>query len=221
MRVIPRRPAVWSAALMLALLAPGAAYAFPFPAVTLEGGLSSTSLIPDPYQETHRILGGTGGVAFDIHINDRIAIEPELMFVRRGTRLGDAEAIDGGGAPLGSYSTYITADYTDVPVLARFEPTTESMFKTFAVVGPRFGFKTAERVETRGAVAGTYDSSRFESFEFGATAGGGVEYGEGPHRVVLDIRYDTGITKHDDGSGGSFRSDAFFLMVGYVFHPSE
>ncbi len=222
MRVIPRRLAASLAVLAFAGLAPVAASAaVAFPAVTLEGGLSSTGITPDPWIETRRILGGAAGVSFDVHITERFSIEPGLLFVRRGTRLPDATIVDGGGQPGGTVTSYLTADYTDVPVMARFEPPTESTFKPFALVGPRFGFKTAERLETRGAVTGSTGTSKFESFEFGASAGGGVEYGAGPHRVTLDVRYDAGITQHDDGSGTTFRTDVFLVMLGYTYHPAH
>jgi hypothetical protein len=214
----PRRVAT-AIVLVAAVSLPPAASAFRFPAISIEAGGSSTDLQSPDYVQTHRIAGGTGGVAFDVHLGEQFSIEPGVLFVRRGARLPDIEVSDRGGNSLGTYQTYLTADYADVPVLGRFEPPTTNAFKPFAILGPRFGFKTAERSEARGSVSRTADSSLFEDFEFGVTVGGGMEYGIGRHRLVFDLRYDSGLTKHDDGQGGDFRTEAVLLMAGYVFHP--
>lgn len=213
--------AVTTAVLLLALAAPARAFTVRPPAIILEGGLSSTGLFPDPYLETHRILSGTGGLALDLHFNDRFSLEPAVLFVRRGARLGDSQVTDSGGNPIGTIRTFLTADYTQIPIMGRFEPATESPFRPFTLLGASFGFKTAEQLRTEGAINATYSSSRFESFEIGFVAGGGVEYGLGHHRIVMDLRYDSGITQHNDGNGIKFHSDAVMLMAGYVYHPGH
>jgi hypothetical protein len=213
--------ALTAAVVLLACAAPAQALTMKPPAVILEGGLSSTGLFPQPYLETHRILSGTGGLALDLHFSDRFSIEPAVLFVRRGARLGDSQVTDSAGNPIGTIQPFLTADYTQVPIMARFEPPTESIFKPFTLLGASFGFKTAERLHTEGAINATYPSSRFESFELGFVAGGGVEYGLGHHRLVMDLRYDSGITQHNDGNGVKFHSDAVMLMAGYVYHPGH
>jgi Outer membrane protein beta-barrel domain len=212
--------ALATAVLLVVLAAPARAFTMKAPAVILEGGVSSTDLFPDPYLETHRILSGTGGLALDLHFSDKFSLEPGVIFVRRGARLGDSQVTSFTG-PGGTIKSFLTADYTQIPVMGRFEPPTESMFKPFALVGASFGFKTAEQLRTEGAIDATYPSSRFKSFELGFVAGGGVEYGLGHHRLVMDLRYDSGITEHDAGNGIKFHSDAVMLMAGYVYHPGS
>lgn len=220
MRTTPRSVAV-AAACVLALSVATSAHALEPPAVTIEGGVAGTGLFPQPYRETHRILSGTGGVELDAHVNSRLSIETGGLFVRRGARLGDSQVTDSGGNVIGSFQSYLTADYIQIPVMARFEPPTDTPFKPFAILGASFGFKSAERLTTRGTPSATYPSSEFKSFELGFVAGGGLEYGLGSHRIVVDLRYDAGATQHDSGNGVDFRTDAIMLMAGYVFHPGS
>ncbi|MFI5371361.1 MAG: porin family protein [Candidatus Eisenbacteria bacterium] len=216
MRAAPRCVVIVACLLVSAA---GPAHALKPPAVTIEGGGASTGLFTEPYVETHRIASPTGGVALDVHLNPRISIEPGLLFVRRGARLGDSQLTDSGGNVVGTFQTYLTADYTEIPVMMRFEPPNETPFKPFALIGASFGFKTDEQLVTHGALEETKSTSEFESFELGFAVGGGVEYGLGHHRLVVDLRYDAGATKHDAGNGVDFRSDVMMLMAGYVFHP--
>jgi hypothetical protein len=220
MRIAPRCVAVVLACLVVTG-APGSAHALKPPAITLEGGVASTGLFPEPYRETHRIASPTGGVSLDVHLNSRISIEPGLLFVRRGARLGDAQLTDNAGNVIGTFQAYLTADYTQIPVMMRFEPPSDTPFKPFALLGASFGFKTDERLVTHGALEETQSTSEFESFELGFAVGGGFEYGTGPHRIVVDLRYDAGATQHDTGGGVDFRTDAIMLMAGYVFHPGS
>ncbi|HUK63878.1 MAG TPA: hypothetical protein VLV15_11105, partial [Dongiaceae bacterium] len=125
--------ALTATALLLVFAAPVSAVTLKAPSLILEGGIASTDVFPQPYLETHRILSGTGGLALDLHFNDRVSLEPGVLFVRRGTRLGESQVTDSGGNVIGSIKSYLTADYTQIPVMGRFEPPTESTFKPFAL----------------------------------------------------------------------------------------
>ena len=220
MPATPRRVAS-TIVLAAAVLLPLAVSAFPLPAISIEGGVSSTDLLSSNYIETRRVVSGTGGIALDIHLDERFSIVPGVLFVRRGARLADSELTDSGGNSIGTYQSYLTGDYTDLEALARFEPPSTNAYKPFAILGPRLGFKTAERLETRGPASRTADPALFEDLEFGVTVGGGMEYGIGIHRLVFALRYDSGLTLHDDGADGTFRTDAVLLTAGYVFHPTR
>ena len=206
-----------AALLVMTIAAP--ARATVFGAAFAKGGLSSSDLRGDTYVETRRLIAGTGGAGIQLWLWPNISLQTEALYVSKGTVLPDKEATDIGGNPIGTVKTSILSNWIEVPVLLRYEVPVASGLQPHAFIGPAFAFATSEEQRLTGAIEQTQDLGLFDSFDFVVTIGGGFEAGSGVHRLLFDLRYDLGLTKHN-ASGTSVQTDAVLLMVGYAFRPT-
>ena len=142
------------------------------------------------------------GAAFSFSINENFAIAPELIFSQKGFKYKEEDGDD-------SYS--VTTNYIDLPILARvsFGDAT----KGYVNAGPTFGYwlggseKYTEEGESEKAKIVFADNesevSEDDSFypkefynrtEIGAAIGGGVMFDTGAGNLLLDLRYNAGLT---------------------------
>lgn len=136
----------------------------------------------DPFDVGNDMKFGYGlGVWFNYSINETFSIQPEAMFVTKGTHFEE------GGEELDFNLTYI-----DFNILGKFYMPVEGSFSPFVAFGPQLGVLTKGEWESDGD---SRDMKEYlKSMEFGLVLGGGFDYMLEAGCISFDVRYVLGLT---------------------------
>lgn len=187
--------------------------------------LSEVSFSPSVKQSF--VSGVTAGVSFRYAEERHVGLLAELNISQRGWKE------DFEGDPF-SYSRHLT--YVEIPVMTHIFFGSRKV-KGFINLGPEFGFMLSDRItsdfdyKNPSAVPGFPTANRFNEqmgmeienkFDYGITAGGGVELAIGrKHSILLEGRYYYGLgnlfssSKKDTFSAS--RGTSILITLGYMF----
>lgn len=186
------------------------------------GNNSEMSLQKGKYRE-----GVFGGVDLQYQASDLFAVSIGAFYARQGCKYDDSNL--SGIAP-GTYTAYSNCktnlDYINIPIMAH-----EYLFEGFSVnAGLQFGFLVDknEHIETQNVTInkdGSYtyadqtskineDNLLMHTFDLSIPLGISYEYAN----VVLDFRYNIGLTKIYKLDSDNCRNKVFALSVGYKFN---
>lgn len=169
-----------------------------------------------PGNETGFVGGGFATIA----LGDIFAIQPEVLYARKGAKW-DVPEISGTG--------HLKLGYIEIPVLARVNipASPGGAFTPYAVAGPSIAFQSRCRLSAEDqstSVSVACDDPIFEGdlafkkVDFGMTFGLGTDIRVGRASLVLDGRYDLGLKKIDDSPlEANVRNQAFMIMAGVHF----
>lgn len=152
-------------------------------------------------------MGFGGGVWMSYAITEAFAIQPEALFMIKGTKW-DIEGID-----LNANLAYI-----DFNILGKFVIPTESDFAPFIMAGPQIGLLLKSELEAMGMTEDMKDYTK--SIDFGIAFGAGFDFMLGSGCVSFDARYVLGLTSIDDpgeGEAADLKNTGIMFMVGYGF----
>lgn len=150
-----------------------------------------------------RLWGGVGGIFVGGSINPNLGLQVEALATQRGA------ADDSSTADATFRLTYL-----DVPVLLRFGPTSTNDTHFHVFTGPVAGFRLKADLKDNTSGASVDLKENTNAFDFGWTAGAGVERGA----WSADLRYTMGFTNiNDDESGAEFKNRSAALKIGYRF----
>ncbi|MEO1261414.1 MAG: porin family protein [Bacteroidota bacterium] len=164
------------------------------------------------------LMGGVAGAVCEIKLHQNFAIQPELMFVQKGSKVEFPDYYYYYYYYGGGNETEIRLNYMEVPVLAKGIIGNETL-SGYAVLGPSFGYAISGYID-QGGEKDTIDGDDWDSFkrfEFGANfgAGAGLQIGESGQAFV-DLRYLLGFTNIAEDSDGTIRNRGFSLTVGFM-----
>ncbi|MBL7840044.1 MAG: PorT family protein [Cyclobacteriaceae bacterium] len=153
--------------------------------VGIKGGLNVTNLYVDDVDDENPRYGFHLGVYTQLFQSDVFAIQPEILYSTKGTRIED-------NSDLYDATLDFNLNYIDIPVLAVFKLGDAAEIH----VGPYFGYLLNANVDVDGDVDGSDDIDRdnFKSWDYGISAG--VGFNVGP--VQLGARYNYGLQKIAD-----------------------
>jgi hypothetical protein len=211
-----RRTLVLLSAALLATPALGAAQA---PSLGVRAGLNMASFAGRRIVEADYRAGLSLGASLTIPVAGSFAIQPEVLFSRKGAKRSaydyDDMPQDGFSAPpVGVYLSEKTShDYLEIPVLLKLSPAQPGdVVRPIFFAGPTAGFLLGVK-ETFGS---DY-KEHLKSADFGLVFGGGVEMG----KLSLDGRYNLGLSSvakdFDSDIGviaGDIENRGFTLLVG-------
>jgi hypothetical protein len=139
-------------------------------------------IVKQPSTETSSKIGALFGGFVTVPFSNRLALQPELQFVVKGTKLNEA-------ANAGTVSASIR--YLEFPVLLRYTiPAGEQT--AYVMVGPAFAVKAGTSAQLD-APSGTSDVAidpAIRTFDAGLAFAGGLEY----RRYFFELRYTQGLT---------------------------
>ena len=142
-------------------------------------------------------------------------MQPEILYVQKGTKW--SETLEGE-----EFTGKYELDSVEVPLLLNFSfPIAGSSFVPSVYAGPYAGFNTRAKVKV--TEAGESYSEDFKDevkdTEFGLTFGIGLGKKIGHGKIVLDVRYDLGLTNIAEGmaEGESVKNKTWLFMLGYYF----
>jgi len=166
----------------------------------LKGGPSYTTVVGQHVDGAAYRWGFHGGVLVNFKLNDRFAIQPEVLYSQKGTK-----AVNN--------STYVDVNYVDLPVLLRIET---GLGGLFVEVGPQVGYLAGSRasIDSRAPLARvtTDFAGSYPHFDVGYAAGFGYQLGNG---LGIGLRYNGGLTHVLRGAtdDDTARNSAFQLYL--------
>lgn len=165
----------------------------------LKGGINLASMAQENAPDVQYAIAGTGGLTFDLNLWNHFTLQPELLFIQKGSKTRYEV--------LGlNFEQIITLNYLEIPVLAkvRFGNYGEDDdFGVYAAVGPWAGFalsgksRTTQFLSTGIRGDSMVEEFRFDAsdnrkrFDYGACAAVGVAI----NRILLEGRYNYGLAK--------------------------
>lgn len=166
-----------------------------------EDGLSNDDIESNP--------GIQFGAVANFRINDMFSIQPELLYVQKGFKIGEDDMYVKG-----------RSEYFEVPVLAKVSLGT-ARFHGFVTGGPTIGYWAGgEHIMKIG------DSEARESYEFedsdnrlevGASFGIGAAYRMDQGELNLDVRYSLGFTSLYETENGEATTKNRMLGVSLAY----
>ena len=178
------------------------------------GGALTTFIGNDVTSSSSSKFGFHGGLVARLGINERLSIQPELLYSMKGTQ----DQVNQGGTTLTGYQTL---HYVDVPVLVKV-----TFNRLFVEVGPQAGVLVAAKatIEQGSNSINVSNKSSFKDVDFGYVAGLGVEVGSG---LMVGLRYNGGLanvpkaqTFGGQSSQPQARNSALQFYVGFLFKSS-
>jgi hypothetical protein len=138
-------------------------------------------------------------------IRERLAFQPELLFVMKGVKLD--EAASGG-------TVSARVNYLEFPLLARYAAPVHSG-TAYVIGGPSFSIKasTSAHLDTSSQTVDENIDSAIRNFDTGLTFGAGWERG----RYLVEARYTLGLTDiatDTSPHADSLRNRVFGILVG-------
>jgi hypothetical protein len=173
-------------------------------------GATMSKIVTEPDSDLDGLTAFAGGgfIRFDF---GRIGIQPEILTITKGQDedLGKLEL-----------------EYIEVPVLLHLPLSMGSTFAPYVIAGPAFGFEVGCQVETTTETdcddAGLGAPQDRKSTDIGITAGGGLAFGIGPGAVLLEGRYNWGLTNILDTDGdASMKNRYAAFFVGFAIPLSR
>ena len=168
----------------------------------VKGGLSLGNLRGEDVFNNSIRVGGTGGVFARYTWTDLFSVQPEALFAMKGTKF-EAQGIE----------TKESIHYIEFPILARATWPNESKLKPGIFAGPAIGILLSNKIKD-GAEIDLEDASK--RADIGLVFGAGIEYTLARGGVLLDARYELGLTSTTKESVDSdVKNSVISVMVGY------
>lgn len=159
-------------------------------------------------------MGLVGGVFVNKGIARGFSIQPELLYVQKGAKIT---------VPEEDAKVDFIFDYIEIPLLLKYSFSKEgSKLIPSVFAGTFFGLSTARKMKiTVGPDSETEDLKEdTKSSEFGLTFGAGFDWPLGSGRIVVDARFDLGLTdivKPEVEEPSYMKTRTWLFMIGYSF----
>ena len=194
--------------------------------VGARAGASFSTLSGDAFEEAGYRPGFAGGLFATVNVNPLFAIQPEVLFVQRGTTVDE----DGGLSPFGTdLEDEIRINTIEIPVLVRVNVPTRSAARPHLFFGPSLGVVLSASRDFNDGTLGD-DDDLFEDDDFedalkstdiGMVVGGGLDVRlPVAGKVTLDGRYTFGLSDvFDDeafvGDAPDAKNGTFQVSLGF------
>ncbi|MBD3220555.1 outer membrane beta-barrel protein [bacterium] len=186
---------------------------------TIKAGISYAQVTNDgDAGDSDHTLGLAAGVALSYDLVPGLSLQPEVLYVQQGGKY-DVNVVD-GGMVVGSGELTWDLDYIQVPVLAKIQlPVVGSLLPTI-IAGPAFAFNVTSDYTVEGD--GAEDSGEIEdlkSTDLSLIFGLAMKVGAGPAGVMVEARYNHGLTDLNDAEGGTAKINnrSFQVLAGFSF----
>jgi hypothetical protein len=149
--------------------------------------------------------GFAGGVFFGINVGGTWAIQPEVLYVMKGTKISAAHVTGN-----------INLNYFEIPVLLKLNLLpTKSAISPYVFAGPSLSFNAASNVSGLDGTPSIKDGVR--NADFGLVVGAGLDI----QKFSLDVRYDLGLQNPMKAEPGGFtpsiHNGTIYILAGFRF----
>ncbi len=157
--------------------------------VGIKGGFNLSSLTTDGNDDSNLNLGINVGVFNKIALTKSVAIQPELLYSMKGTRINYDESSFAEG------DSKFNLHYIDLPVKLVFNLSEDFEFQ----VGPYVGYLIGANTETDATVMDAFnidsenelDRENFNTIDYGITAGLGFDL----NPLIIGANYSLGLNQ--------------------------
>ena len=164
----------------------------------VRGGVTQATFYGDDVASNDFRPGFTGGVFLNYQVNDVFAVQPEVLYSRRGTKNHNSAA---------GTDIRVRQDVIEIPVLLKLSAPTAPVTPRL-YVGPALGFITNSELGN-----GNDADDRFTDVDFSGVVGGEIAYAlnKGPlSEIAVDGRYNLGLANLGDANNfEDVRTSAF------------
>lgn len=175
--------------------------------------------------DTKMKIGVAFGAFIEYSINNYLAVQPELLYTMKGAKTEKTDLVIPGIGPVANFQRTMSANYFEIPILAKLSIPTKGNVKPNLLLGPGVAIKLSAKDKAEGEIAGvsssveTDISDDVKSIDFGLVFGAGVDFAKvGPGKITVDARYILGLTKPDDtGEDKNIKNSVISIMFGYCF----
>ncbi len=175
---------------------------------------------PDPGESKKSRMGFAVGGFLTYSLNNRWAIQPELLYSQKGVKY-EQEVL---GVPGVTFTNITNLTYLDIPILVKANIPMDGSFKPSVFLGPALGILlSAEQEIDFGGGKVAIDVKQFMSgIDFGLVFGAGATIPVAGGKVTFDIRYGLGLTTIDKQQAGETeaadtKNAVISVLVGYAF----
>ncbi|MCC8408672.1 PorT family protein [Mucilaginibacter sp. UR6-1] len=177
----------------------------------IKGGLNLSKLTASGGGEsmsTGTLTSFHAGLFADVAVSETFSVQPALLFTQLGSKETEGDA-----------SAKTTINYLQLPVNAIYSAPTGTG-KFFIGAGPFLGYglsakyKISGAGEANGSADIDFGDNGLKRVNVGVGALAGYKLEDG---FLLNVGYDLGLTNIADTDGGSLKTRAFTVSVGYAF----
>jgi hypothetical protein len=148
------------------------------------------------------------GAFYSYELNDSFSIQPELLYIQNGNK-----------AEEGGITFKTKLDYLVIPVLAKFKFQGSETVKPYVLAGPYLGLKMSAKLSAEGdGGSADTDLDGAKGTTFGVTFGAGIGVKMGDGNILVEARYNLGLSNIYDADYLDCKNRSFSLMVGYGFN---
>lgn len=178
-------------------------------ALGLKGGaqfntIQATENLKNLLPAIDHVNGFSVGLVSEFRITPQFAIQPELLYNRKGFSIDQQFDVPlfGVDVPIGA-KAITRMDYLEVPLLAKYKFGNEGI-SAYLTAGPTFGYAVRGDLVTTANFILDFDiattpinlgANNFQRFEVGAAVGGGLTLNTGTSQFFVDARYNHGFTQ--------------------------
>ena len=170
----------------------------------VKGGLNMSNLYTDDADDENVLFGFNAGVYATLPVSDFIAIQPELLFTTRGSKLEYNNALAQGNVKL-------KLNYIELPLLVRVNIT-----KNFNIhAGGYASYMVSAKSTGDGdfEFEDQYNTDDFNKFDAGLAGGIGVDF----NPLSVGLRYNYGLTtiEKDGDDSSDLKNSNLSLYLSY------
>jgi outer membrane protein with beta-barrel domain len=185
--------------------------------------------------ESRRLFGG--GIFLRFRVNETFSIQPEILYMRKGTARSYQGTISvpeyGWSSATVVVEELFNIDYLEIPVLIKFTIPTNGRLSPFVYTGPCLGIRSRARRDITATATRdneTYVYSESDDIitvttvtDFGLICGGGIDFEVGQGLLTFDARYTYGLLDlhesyrwiYPERYEVEMKSRVFSIMAGY------
>ncbi len=160
-------------------------------------------------------MGFSAGAFLMVDIFENFAVQPEVLYTMKG---GKTE-VELGGV---TYTITESLNYLEIPVLVKYKIPTPGSLAPNLFFGPALAITLSAEMKIEGDGSEAVDDIKdyCKGTDFGIVLGGGLDFGVGTGKIMVDGRYTLGLTVIDDTEAkADVKNSVFAIMVGYCFQP--
>ncbi|ESU26958.1 hypothetical protein FLJC2902T_22980 [Flavobacterium limnosediminis JC2902] len=177
----------------------------------VKGGLNVATLTGD-VENVKSLVGAHIGGFMEYKLNDKFAIQPELLFSMQGAK---SEFTFSDGFDTYNVESTVKLNYLNLPIMAKYYATEKLAIEA----GPQVGFLLSAKNEAEVSGFGSEEvdiKDETNSIDFGLNLGLGYDFTE---NISAGARYNFGLSNIDDseGSDDTVNNGVFSVSVGYKF----
>ena len=186
------------------LLISSAVYAQGITAKGIKGGINIATFTGDDVEDAESKIGLVFGGFVSYAVNETFCIQPEVLFTMKGVKFS------GQG-----YDVIQSLNYIEIPILAKLNIAMDGNAQPNLFFGPAIGLNLSATYKFESDFGDDDgDLEDVSPMDFGIVFGGGVEFG----KILIDARYDMGLTSIDDSSENfKVKNSVISIMLGMLF----